>query len=136
MTESTPKAPKPPDRLSAAGRQLWAQVHEDVFEAGWGGLTQRERAILEAACVQSDLNVSLQQALEREGIVTIGAAGQKRLNAITTELRQGNIALARLIGELRIPDAEGEEPAYSKRELGRHAAQTRWQRRRGRVAAR
>jgi phage terminase small subunit len=129
------KPPKPPSGLHAAGKRLWIEVHEDLEAAGWDELTNRERAVLRAACGQADLVADLEKALKIEGVIVKGAAGQKRLNATTTELRQSRIALARLLGELAFPDAEGEPPVNSASERGRKAAQARWQRRRGGHAA-
>ena len=53
----------------------------------------------ETACAQADQNASLENALKEDGLTVRGAAGQSRLNAAATELRQGRLALAKLLDQ-------------------------------------
>jgi hypothetical protein len=56
-----------------------------------------------------------------------GAAGQPRLNMAVVELRQARVALARLLGDVKLPDDEGT-PATVASARGRRAAAARWSR--------
>ena len=76
-------------------------------------LPPREQAVLANACAQADTNAALEERLSEEGVTVRGAAGQWRLNASVTELRQGRLALARLLDQVcldhtRAPDEEDE----------------------------
>ena len=61
---------------------------------------ERELAILTLACRQADTVASLEAAVKRDGVMIPGAKGQRRLNATVTELRNGRLALTKLLGEL------------------------------------
>src|SRR4051812_39254076 len=97
-------APRTPAGLGAAGRGVWRRILADVG-AEWE-LDARELLILEAAARQADLNRSLETSIEADGVRVAGSAGQPRLNAMVTELRQGRVALERLLASLALP-AEG-----------------------------
>lgn len=112
-----------PTELANAGRRLWiaivADVPEDVeFDA-------RELAILHTACRQADMVAQLETALKKDGVVVAGASGQRRLNGTVTELRQSRLALARLLGELGLPD-EIAQPETAATRRARRAAESRW----------
>lgn len=86
--------------MGASGRALWRAVLADLpadLE-----LTATELAILEAGCRQLDLNVRLEELLDRDGLIVVGSQDQPRLTAVTTELRQGRLALERLLSSLRL----------------------------------
>jgi uncharacterized protein with von Willebrand factor type A (vWA) domain len=63
-------------------------------------LDARERSLLANACAQADLNAALEAQLNDDGLTVRGASGQWRLNAAATELRQGRLALAKLLWEV------------------------------------
>ena len=120
MTDRTP--PKAPEGLSATGRRLWAAILADLPSEM--ELEARELVVLEAAARQSDVIASLERAVRRDGVMVKGASGQRRLNGAVSEVRQGRIALARLLGDLDLPAEQVPQTASSKR--ARRAAQTRW----------
>jgi phage terminase small subunit len=126
MTKA-PKRPKPPRNLDAAGKQIWKALQADLPD-DWE-MTAREVELLHLAARQADLVAELEEALAEEGITVAGAAGQRRMNAVATELRQSRIALARLLGEIEMPEGEDEEPTTAQRVRARRAAQARWRRR-------
>jgi hypothetical protein len=67
-----------------------------------------------------------------DGFVVKGSQGQPRLSAAVTEVRQGRLALARLLAELRLPDVDevvGVNPVRQR------AARARWNARRDRRLA-
>lgn len=68
---------------------------------------------------------ALERAVAADGVMIDGAAGQRRLNAAVTELRQGRIALARLLGELDVPSDEGK-PVSAASQRASRAAAARW----------
>jgi phage terminase small subunit len=117
------KAPKPPSGLGESGRVLWRSVIADV-PADWE-LDARDLAVLEAACRQADDVAALEAAVARDGVVGVGAAGQPRLNAAVAETRQARLALARLVGQIDLPDERGQ-PQTAASIRARRAANTRW----------
>jgi hypothetical protein len=110
-----------PQGLQEAGQALWDRLTAEYqFDA-------REALVVAAAARQADDVARLEQLIAGEGVVTVGSAGQPRLSAAVTEVRQGRIALAKLLGELSIPvdePAERTESAATRR--ARRAAEARW----------
>lgn len=123
------KLPTPPRSLRTAGKRTWKALLSDLRD-GWE-LTNRELELLRNACAQADLTADLEAALKETGLVVEGAAGQKRLNAAATELRQSRLALARLLSEIPIPDEDGEPPVSPSSRRAREAANSRWSRKKG-----
>lgn len=82
-----PKRPKPPPGLAKAGKAQWNAIVRDLAD-GYE-FDQRELHVLAAACRQADTVADLEAAIKRDGLMIAGAAGQVRLNAAVTELRQG-----------------------------------------------
>jgi hypothetical protein len=95
---------------------------------GWD-YDPREVANIEAACRQADLNAELEAALAADGVAVSGSRGQPTCNPIAAELRQGRLAVLRLLGEVGIPDPEAEKAETAASKRGRHAAEVRWSRR-------
>src|SRR4051794_27718660 len=114
---------KPPRGLGASGRALWRTVIADV--PGDWQLDARDLAVLEAACRQADDVAELEAAVSRDGVMLEGAAGQRRLNGAVTELRQGRLALGRLLGQVDLPDEE-RRPVTEASRRAQRAANTRW----------
>lgn len=117
--------PRLPAKLDAAGRRLWKSLLEEY------NFSPNELVILEAAARQADDVATLEAGL-RDGFVVKGSKGQPRLSAAVTEVRQGRLALARLVAELRLP-ADGAE--VGKNPTKARAASTRWAARDRRLAA-
>jgi len=120
MSDRTP--PKTPEGLSAAGRRLWAAILADLPSEL--ELEARELVVLEAAARQADVIASLERAVRRDGLMIRGASKQRRLNAAVAEIRQGRIAVARLLGELDLAGESVPQTAASQR--ARRAANVRW----------
>lgn len=129
----TAQRPSPPSVLGAAGKRAWRALFADMPD-GWE-LTGREIELLRGACRQADLVAELEKALRREGVVVNGAAGQRRMNALATELRQSRLAYARLLGEIPIPDDGGGQPESLATKRGRKAANARWRKKKARQRA-
>jgi hypothetical protein len=98
---------------------LWKAIHSDLLDTQ--ELDRRELTVLAAAGRQHDLNAKLERAVKRDGVTVTGAAGQTRLNGCVTELRNGYLALARLLDHLDLTEVEA--PATAR---ARHAATARW----------
>lgn len=108
-----------PSGLAASGRALWRAITGE-FE-----LESRELAILAAACRQADDVALLEDALKSDGLIVTGSQGQPRLSGVVSELRQGRLAVSKLLAELRLPDADGRvmTPAQTR---AQKASQIRW----------
>jgi hypothetical protein len=117
------KALKPPSGLGESGRGLWCTVIADV--PGDWELDARDFAVLEAACRQADDVADLEAAVSRDGVMVEGAAGQRRLNAAVTELRQARLALGRLLGQVDLP-GERRRPLTEASRRAQRAAHVRW----------
>ena len=100
--------PKPPPPLQTAGKKLWGAILADAPENVI--LDGRERSILATACAQAGQNAALAEALNNEGLTVVGAAGQRRLSAAATELRQGRLALAKLLGQVCLDRVHAPKP--------------------------
>lgn len=110
-------------REVSAGEQLRRSILE-TYE-----LDLRELRILDLACAQADDVARLEAAVAADGVMVAGAAGQRRLNAAVTELRNARLALARLLGELALPADEDAPAETAAQRRARKAAMTRWNRR-------
>jgi Phage terminase, small subunit len=113
-----------PPGLSAAGARLWEQMKAALPE-GWT-YDEREQAILERACRQADDLAELEKAIKRDGVVANGSQGQKVLNGLVSEARQARVVIARLLGEVTLPDETAEKPQTAASRRGQKAANTRW----------
>lgn len=112
-----------PSGLQATGRRLWSRVVGDLpdgFE-----FDARELATLELACRQADDVAALERAVKRSGRVVVGSKGQPRLAQAVAELRQGRLAVARLLGEVELPAEDGKALTASA-QRARKAAHVRW----------
>jgi len=96
--------------------------------------------MLASACRHADMIARLEDLLA-DGLVSPGGAGQPRLSAAVTELRQSRLALSRLLADLSLPvDDVGEDGAATPVTLpspasrrASHAAKARHDRERRRI---
>jgi hypothetical protein len=103
------KPPAPPD-LSADGRKLWRDLVA-VYD-----LRPDELPLLaEMARTLDDLEV-MRAALRESGPVVEGSKGQPRRSPLLTEIRGSRLVLARLAGQLGLPDeaVAGGAPAAAR----------------------
>jgi hypothetical protein len=96
--ETVSGRPAPPPGLKKVEEKLWADVLDNAPEHAI--LDARTLSVLATACAQADLNSELEATLKEDGFTVRGAAGQWHLNAAATELRQGRLALARLLEQV------------------------------------
>ncbi len=117
---------KPPAGLSRAGKALWKAIMADLGD-GWR-LDAREVELLGRACSSADVIVELEKAIKRDGVMSIGSAGQPVVNPAVSEVRQLKLAQARLLSVLELVDPKlAERHATPASARGRKAAQARWQ---------
>lgn len=119
-------AQKCPTGLGAAGRRLWRDT-SGVYE-----LRADELLLLDKACRTADDLARLEQEMAGESLTTIGSAGQVRAHPLLAELRGMRLVLAKLLGQLDLPEEQADgvvRTATSQRK--RDAALVRWHGRRG-----
>jgi hypothetical protein len=112
-----------PTGLGPAGSRLWRRL-ATVYEFAPG-----ELLTLELAARQADSVAALEAILARDGMTTTGSAGQPRLNPAVAEVRQGRLALERLLGALALPIDADDAGLTLRQKQARKAAQSRWARR-------
>lgn len=115
--------PRTPTGLGAAGKALWRRLVV-TFD-----FAEHELALLEVACRQADDVAALEKVIAKDGIVVPGSAGEPRLNGAVAEVRQGRLALGKLLGQLALPD-EDDRPLTAASLQARKAADARWSRKR------
>ena len=107
MPESFPNGPR--DHVEAIRRSVG-----DAFE--WDG---REAALLDLAARQAADVERLEADVAENG----PRLSNGRLNTALCELRQGRVALARILGQVEIPESARPASVHARR-----AAQARWSR--------
>lgn len=108
----------PPPGLGAAGSILWAEI------AGKYDFRLDELRLLESACRTTDDLERLQAALSGQPVMVPGSQGQQRANPLFTEIRGHRTLLAKLLGQLGLPD-DGDTLVTAKQarsDMGRKAA--------------
>ncbi len=101
--------PAAPRGAKAAGRRLWLSV-VDLYE-----LDEHEMVLLREAVRVVDLLAELHAVVERDGPMLTAPDGAVRTHPAAVEARQSRIALARLIGVLRLPTGDDGEVAAGAR---------------------
>lgn len=113
------KNPSAPAELNLAGKSLWKSI------AGKYELRPDELSVLLVACKTADMIAILDKEWDGLGkpFMTRGSMGQDVIHPLIGERRQQQAALARLLGQLKLPDevsgGVGTNPA-------RAAAASRW----------
>lgn len=107
----------------SAGDRLLTQLNEALQgSAEWD---ERESALLDLARRMADDIDRLETVLTEQVSVIKGSTGQDRLNPVFGELRQQRLALAKVLGEVRLPD-EGLVGGAVPNAKKSRAAATRW----------
>jgi uncharacterized protein with von Willebrand factor type A (vWA) domain len=87
-------------------------------------LDERETVLLDQAARQADDIAALEDDVAQRGIRVPGSrAGHTVINPAVTEIRQGRLTLARLLGALELPGSASEATQHARR-----AAEARWKR--------
>lgn len=87
-----------------------------------------ETAVLLRACETADIIDAINEALVGQPLVVNGSQGQKREHPLLSERRQQVALQARLLAQLRLPDAD--DGAVSASAAGRNLVRARYDRRR------
>lgn len=103
----TDKLPPAPAGLATPGRKLWRATLTE-FEAD-----DRELAILEEACRVRDTIAALRARLDLDGLMLTSSQGM-RLHPAVAEVRQQQLALARLLATLKVPGLDEDELPASR----------------------
>lgn len=96
-----------PPGLGAVGKRLWAAVTDD-FE-----LAEHELAQLEEACRVRDTIAALRKLVTKDGQMISSSQGM-RLHPAVAEIRQQQLALARILATLRVPGLEEDRLPASR----------------------
>lgn len=100
-------------------RQYDAALGEDTE---WD---EKDLVVLELAQRQANDIQALEQVLEREGMTTLGSAGQTRLHPAVAELRLQRLTLTRMLAQIPLPDEFGQP---KKNPVKQRASRRRWDR--------
>jgi hypothetical protein len=116
------KPPRPAPELGPAGRRLWRARVRDTQHS------EEELLTVLRACRQEDDNARLEQAAIEEPVYIEGSRGQRIINPIWAELRQGRLNVQRLLAGVTVIDEAGKGQRSS---AARRMALARWAGRNG-----
>lgn len=114
---------KAPAGLEAKGKVLWSGITKKY------DLRIDELRLLEDACFEADLIEKLKADLEGDDFLIEGSMGQQVANPLVQEVRQHRTVLARLLGQLKLPDdvsAASGDASGDRSASARDAAYARW----------
>ena len=87
-------------------------------------LDEREIALLDVAASQADDIAALEADIAERGVRVPGSrAGHEVLNPAVSEVRQGRLALGKLLGALELPESASDASRGARK-----AAEARWKR--------
>ncbi len=93
-----------PDKLDAAGRELWNHISKDF------DLSPHEAALLEEACRTRDRIAQMRSQVSTDGVMLPSSQGL-RLHPAISEERSQRLALARLLATLAVPGLDDDLPS-------------------------
>lgn len=111
-----------PDGLGDSGVALWVSI-ADKYD-----LRSDEARVLADACREADLIDRIESEMSDSPMIVKGSMGQPAINPMVSELRQHRGTLARMLGQLKLPDEPGEGGSGESNQQ-RAAVNTRWSRR-------
>lgn len=112
MAERTKKAPDPGSELVKAIRSGLPSGVE---------LDEREEAILDLAARQARDVARAEADIGERGYLVDGSRGQSVINPSVAEVRQGRLALGKLLGQLDLPESTTDAVRSARK-----AAEARW----------
>jgi hypothetical protein len=110
-----------PSNLGAKSKRLWTTITSS-YE-----LRADELRILEDACREVDIVERLETEFRDAPTMVRGSMGQEVASPLLQELRQHRAVVARLLGQLKLPDEDGRQQE-SVSNAARKAANARWSR--------
>lgn len=114
------KTPRAPAGLGTRGRAYW-RATMGAYE-----LTDSETELLLEVCRTLDDLARLAEAIDREGAMVKGSAGQPVVNPALTEARGQRAILHRLVAALKLPDEDGATVPSGHQIRGAVANTARW----------
>jgi hypothetical protein len=108
--------------LGPRGKAFWAQV-TDVYE-----LSDSELVVLREHCRLVDEIDALTAEIDRNGLMTVGSAGQPVAHPAIAARHVAIQLATRLLAQLKLPDAEGHTLPSPQSVQASRAAQSRWSR--------
>lgn len=108
-----------PKGLGTKARRVWREITKTY------DLRLDELRILEDACREVDLIERLEDELDGEPLTVTGSMGQLVAHPLVQELRQHRSVLARLLAQLKLPDAPAEGEGGDEDEGRRRSASAR-----------
>jgi phage terminase small subunit len=118
------RTPRTPAGLSPRAAKFWRDARK-AFD-----FEQSDAELLTQVCrVMTNVD-ALDDAIAEHGTVTEGSRGQLVTNPAIGEVRQQRLALARLLGQLGLPDPEEPDTPQvptTRQAASRTANQFRWQ---------
>lgn len=116
--------PGAPNDLGEVGTALWAEVQAQL-DAEWE-LDRRDYEALYRACQCADQIAALSAVIDAEGVTTIGSRKQVVVHPAVPELRQQQLAQARLLATIELRDpAEKHASESPSTRRARKAAEAR-----------
>jgi hypothetical protein len=112
--------PSIPIHLGTKAKRLWSDV------VGKYDLRADELRLLEDACREIDIIERLEVEFRGADTMVKGSMGQLVASPLLQELRQHRAVVARLLGQLKLPDEDAERAPESASDKARRAANTRW----------
>jgi uncharacterized protein with von Willebrand factor type A (vWA) domain len=84
-------------------------------------LDEREEALLDLAAHQAEDIARAEADISERGFLVEGSRGQQVINPAVPEVRQGRLALGKLLGQLDLPESTRDAVRNARR-----AAESRW----------
>jgi phage terminase small subunit len=109
-----------PARLGVSGAAFWRQV-VDLYV-----LSDAELRLLEQVCSTLDDLDDLAAVVAAEGRMAVGAKGQPVVHPAVQEARQQRVVLGRLLGQLALPDADGDVVRSPQQVRSMLGGQAKW----------
>ena len=109
-----------PSGLSARGQTFWEAVTSD-YE-----LSVSELELLVEVCRSLTQLDALAAAVEHDGIMIEGSMGQLRPHPAISQANATRGVLSRLLGQLALPDPDGESVPSPESVRARRAGTARW----------
>lgn len=118
-----------PKALKRRGAALWKELNGDDSPIEFDA---HEIPILTELCRAVDRIDQLQEEIDESGLMIDGSAGQKVLHPAVGEMRQQQVLVARLTGQLNIASLDGGAAMVTAiSDQARRAVNSRWNKSKG-----
>lgn len=107
-------------KLGKRGAWLWDQV------TGTYSLRPDDTMLLEDACHTLDLIDKIEAQLVGAELLLVGAYDQPIANPLIDQVKAHRSVMARLLGQLKLPNVAGVQAELDRTDRARNAANARW----------